>query len=298
MARWSLALALAAALLLVPERALACATCGCGDPTLTVMGAEQPFAGRLRFGLQTIGWTLDAGTPSVDRLSAAELRLDLSLAYAPLPWLFVSATMPFQAKQVTDVSLSRESAVGPGDLDLRAKAYLFRDRDFGAHHLVAGILGVALPTSPALRDREGVPLSHDAHLGTGSVAPLAGLSYSAFFDPLSLYASVTGALSTPGFGGIRPGAQVRSTLAGQYQLSTTWGLRLAVDGRWEGAAQEPDGTQDLFGAGLLVYASPDVIFSPVTDLVLQLGVRVPFLALTAEPYRPGPILALGIAYDR
>ena len=40
------------ALYLAPTRASACATCGCGDPTLTLMGAGQPFSGRLRLGAE------------------------------------------------------------------------------------------------------------------------------------------------------------------------------------------------------------------------------------------------------
>jgi hypothetical protein len=167
-----------------------------------------------------------------------------------------------------------------------------------ARHLFAATVGVALPTAPAIRDEAGAALSLDAQLGTGSVAPIAGLAYSGFFGDLSAFASLTGTLPGRGFEGFRHGVQVRSTLAGQYQLGTRWALRLAVDARWEAAAEELDGTPDTLGSGLLAYASPDLIFSPAEDLVLQVGVRMPFLALTPDPFRPGPMLAVSVAFDR
>ncbi|HEY8208827.1 MAG TPA: transporter [Myxococcaceae bacterium] len=283
---------------LVPAEALACATCGCGDPTLTTMGSEQPFAGRFRMGVQATAGTLVIGTKGVDLEQVAEARFDLSAAYAPLPWLFFSASMPLLARQVTDVNLARELGVGPGDLDLRARAYVFKDRDFGAHHLLAVSLGVALPTGPALHDEAAVPLSLDAQVGTGAVTPIAGLAYSGFFGDVSAYASVTGALPGRGYQGFRRGLQVRSTLAGQFQLNTRWALRMAVDTQWEAPGEDADGTPDLVGAGLMAYASPDVIFSPTQDVVLQLGIRWHFLALTPQPFHPGPLLAFAVAYDR
>jgi len=43
---------LAAAAMLVPEPARACAVCNCGDPTLTAVGVEQPYRNRVRAGLE------------------------------------------------------------------------------------------------------------------------------------------------------------------------------------------------------------------------------------------------------
>ena len=53
-----------------------------GDPTLTVMGTEQPFAGRFRVALR--------GRMRGDRLddvTVLEGRTDVSLAWSPLPSL-------------------------------------------------------------------------------------------------------------------------------------------------------------------------------------------------------------------
>ena len=50
---WAFALPVAAAsFALVPAPVSACAVCGCGDATLTSMGAEAPYQGRLRVSLE------------------------------------------------------------------------------------------------------------------------------------------------------------------------------------------------------------------------------------------------------
>ena len=186
------------AALLVPAEGQACAACGCGDPTLTTMGTEQPFAGRLRLATQMRGWGETTGQQAVDAVSLRELRMDLSVAYAPLPWLFLSATLPLQARSVQDVSLARETAWGLGDMEVGAKVFVFRDRDFSPDHLVGVFVGARLPTSPTVNDARGVPLSLDAQLGTGSVDPLAGLSYTAFRGEWSFIVNATGYLPTRG----------------------------------------------------------------------------------------------------
>ncbi|HEX8435997.1 transporter [Archangium sp.] len=288
--------ALAVATLLVPTEGLACATCACGDPTLTSMGTEQPFAGRLRFATQVRAWGMTTGQEELDALSLRELRLDLSVAYAPLPWLFLSATLPLQARTVQDVSLARETAWGLGDMEVGAKAFVFRDRDFSPNHLLGVLVGTRLPTSPTQRDAEGRPLSLDAQLGTASVDPFLGLAYTAFRADWSFLASATGYLPTRGREGFRAGAALRTTLAAQYQPGPRWALRLALDSRLEGSS-DTLGVPDPVGSGFIAYLSPDVLFSPATDVVVELGVRVPVLNLLRGNVRQTPILQAAVAYD-
>lgn len=292
----SLAATLAVASLLLPAKGLACASCACGDPTLTTMGNEQPFAGRLRFASQVRAWGLTTGQQAVDAVALRELRMDLSVAYAPLPWLFLSATLPLQARSVQQVSLSRETAWGLGDMEVGAKVFVFRDRDFSPDHLVGVFAGARLPTSPTVHDAHGVPLSLDAQLGTGSVDPILGLSYSAFRADWSFLASATGYLPTRGREGFRAGASLRTTLAAQYQPRPKWALRLAVDARLEGPS-DTLGVRDPEGSGFLAFLSPDVLFSPATDVVLELGVRVPVLNLLRGHVQQTPILQATVAYD-
>jgi hypothetical protein len=289
--------ALAVAILFfVPVKGQACATCTCGDPTLTSMGTEQPFTGRLRFASQVRAWGQTEGQEGLDAHTLRELRMDVSAAWAPFSWLFLSATVPLQLRSLQDVSLARETAWGLGDMEVSAKAFVFRDRDFSPNHLVGVLVGARLPTSPTWRDAEGTPLSLDAQLGAGSVAPLLGLAYTAFRPQWSFIASATGYLPGRGREGFRAGPTLLTTLAAQYQPSTRWAMRLAMDGRLEAPA-DLRGEVELAGSGLLAYISPDILFSPTTDMVVQLGVRVPILNLLEGGVRPTPILQVAVAHD-
>ncbi|KFE68998.1 hypothetical protein [Hyalangium minutum] len=284
------------ALLLLSSPARACASCACGDPTLTTMGTEQPFSGRLRVAAVTRAWGQTVGDDSLDAVTLRELRVDVSAAYAPLPWLMLSATLPLQARTLRDVSLTREQALGPGDLEVSAKLFVFRDRAFSPDHLLSVLVGSELPTSPTLRDAQGTPLSIDAQLGTGSVDPFVGLAYTTFQGAWSFVVSTTGTVSTEGRLGFRSGASLRSTLAAQFQPSTSWALRVAADTRLEGASTLL-GERDTEGSGFIGYLSPEFLFSPTTDMVLQLGVRAPVLNLLSGRVRQTPIVQAAVAFD-
>ncbi|HKO89712.1 MAG TPA: hypothetical protein VJU61_01085, partial [Polyangiaceae bacterium] len=66
---------------LVVRRVEACAACDSGDPTLTALGTEQPFAGRLRSALGLRYRTDAIGVPGVDEMNIRDLRADLSVAW-------------------------------------------------------------------------------------------------------------------------------------------------------------------------------------------------------------------------
>jgi hypothetical protein len=260
------------------------------------MGTEQPFAGRLRLAATVRAWGMSTGEATLESATLRELRMEVAASYAPLRWLFLSATLPLQARAVQDVSLARERSWGPGDLEVRAKAYLFRDREFSPDHLVSVLVGIELPTSPTVHDAQGRPLSLDAQLGTGSWDPLAGLAYSMFRGEWSFIASATGSLSTRGRMGFRGGASLRNTLAAQYQPHSRWALRLAVDTRLEGAS-DTLGVREPVGRGFIGFVSPEVLYSPATDVIIQAGVRAPVLTLLSGQVRQTPILQAAVVYD-
>ncbi|WP_223755298.1 transporter [Myxococcus sp. RHSTA-1-4] len=290
-------LVLAIALLLVPgSSARACATCACGDPTLTSMGTEQPFSGRLRLSSTLRAWGHTVGTDNVDAVRLREARMDVAAAYAPLPWLFLAATLPLQAREVRNASLARERGWGLGDLEVSAKAFVYQDKDFSPDHLVSVLAGVKLPTARKLRAGDGTLLDLDTQLGSGSVDPLAGVAYQHFRGDWSFLASATGFLPTRGLQGFRAGASVRTTLAAQYQPASRWAIRMGLDGRLEAAA-DIHGEEERNGGGFLAYASPDVLFSPAMDLVLSAGVRVPFFNRLRGRVDPTPIAMMSVAYD-
>ncbi len=260
------------------------------------MGTEQPFSGRLRLSTTLRAWGHTVGQERVDALRLREARMDVAVAYAPLPWLFLSATLPLQAREVRSVSLARERGWGVGDVEVSAKAFLYQDREFSADHLFSVLAGVKLPTAPRLRAEDGTLLDLDTQLGSGSVDPLAGVAYQHFRGDWSFLVSATGFLPLRGMLGFKAGPSVRTTLAAQYQPAPKWAVRLGLDGRMEAAA-DIDGEKEENGGGVIGYASPDVLFSPSTDIVVAAGVRVPFFNRLHGRVAPTPIAMMSVAYD-
>ncbi len=287
---------LVAAPSLAPGVAGACAVCNVGDPTLTSMGTEKPYQGRLRPSLTLQYRTDEVGEARVDRLRLAEARLDLNLAWAPHERLFLTGTLPTMRRTVEYVNLARRTSVGLGDAELRGRWFLWQDRSFGAKHLVAVTAGVKLPTGQVQRGKDGEPLPVELQPGTGSVDPLGGVSYAHFAWPWSVYTSVQLFGSTAGVGGMRASRSLRTTAAAQWQASTEVALRLGLDGRLDGKAIE-DGAPERDSGGFIGYVSPEVLLSPAQDWVVVLSARLPVIQALSGFHREGPIWSVGLARD-
>ena len=98
--KWLPAVLLCLLVPLVPRAALACASCSCGDPTLTRMGAEQPYDGRLRLGASVLTRdeeVLDAGG-NVDLI---DVRFTATLAYALSERQMLSLALHFVYRHAT-----------------------------------------------------------------------------------------------------------------------------------------------------------------------------------------------------
>lgn len=291
-----LAPVVALALSLLAREARACAACGCGDPTLVAAGTEQPFAGRLRVSTEWRYRTDAIGEPHVDRIEIEELRGEFSVAWAPLRDLFLVAAFPIVHRSIVDASLTRSDNWSPGDAELRAKLFLDRDRDLAPRSLFAGLLGLKLPTAPVRRDDAGDRLPLEAQAGTTSLDVLAGASYAAFSGDFSAYASVQGSAPVLTTDEVTPGLALRSTLAGQYQLTPWLALRPAVDLRADRPSHE-DGDPDPNSGGLALFAGGDVLATPFLDLTLSLGARAPIVQQLRGFHDEGPVWSAALAYD-
>ncbi len=301
--------------LAVSSPAQACASCGCGDPTLTTMGSEQPFAGRLRgatllrFWGQEAGHHVDTGhhhaasshrashtEGAADARHLRELRLDVSAGYAPRSWLLLSASMPFHARELSGGLPGTQRVLAPGDVELGAKVFLWKNREFSPEHLVSAVVGVKLPTAAEQRDAAGAPGELDAQVGSGSVDPRVGAAYAFFGLPWSLHASLVLHLPTEGFQGFRAARSLRGSLAGQYQLGTRLALRLGVDTRLDGT-EALHGQPTVGSEGFIAYASPELLFNAGRDTALQLGVRVPVVSTFGAGHGETPIASLAVLHD-
>ncbi len=293
----ALALLAASGLLLAEARpAQACATCQTGDPTLATMGSEAAFAGRLRFST-TLALRGDrSGLPGVSELKTHEQRLNLSVAYAPNAWLMFSFTLPLVRREVEHPNLAQDRTMGVGDADIRAKFFLFRDRSFGATHIVSTHVGLEFPTSPTLKDSTGAPLLLQAQSGSGSFDPLFGIAYALRANPWSLYAATTLLVPTVGHIDARTGRTLLGTVMGQFQVLSSLGLRAGIETRLDERLQEATGP-DPHSGGFVGFASMGLVLSPTDDLVVEGSIQIPAIAALHGSHKESPAFLVGASYD-
>jgi hypothetical protein len=281
-----------------PRAARACSTCSCGDPTLTGMGAEKPYRGRLRAAVAASYRTDEIGDAGLDQVRLREERLDLGLAWAPHQRLFFAATLPLLWRQVMEVNAAETSVAALGDIELRLKGFVFQDRALGAHHLIAAILGARFPTAIGPEAAPGPPLPDEALAGSGALWGIAGASYAWFERAFSLYssASVSLPLSRARTMRVAPAGSLLTTVAVQFQLNARFALRAGVDTRLDGKA-ELAGMRVPHTGGFIAFSSAELLFSPMTDVLLGASARVPVWNALDGAHREGAIFGLFVAYD-
>ena len=275
---------------LTPASARACAACGCGDPTLTVMGNEQPFAGRLRLALR-----LRARGDRIDRVHILEGRSDLTLAWTPIDRLTFSLEAPLVYRSVSVAGEPSRGALSFGDVEARVRWFVYRDRALAPRHLIALVGGVSAPTGRASSDDVGLP--HDALAGTGVWSPLLGVSYAYFALPFSFFASVVGYARLGTMDGEAPGESLRITTAGQYQATPAVALRWSADLRVDARVRHLAGQREHGTGGTILFTGPDVILSPGADVIVVAGVRIPVVQALAGSHIESVLAELTVAAD-
>ncbi len=260
------------------------------------MGTEKVFAGRLRLSLEAQHRTDHVGEARVDRIDLSEQRFELGVAFAPTEWLMLSVRAPLVHREVIEVNLESDRRARLGDMEVRAQAHLIPRTGISQTHVFAVHAGLELPTGSIERDAAGALYRPELQPGSGSWDPLFGATYGLFLRPMSFYASSTLYLPTTGHDQLRGGLSVRSSVAGQYDLFDELALRLSFDTRAERASTiageiEPD------SGGFIAYVSPEVVYSPMMDLMLRAVVRLPAIDALIGEHDEGPMFVLGAAYD-
>ncbi|MEM6960455.1 MAG: hypothetical protein AAF550_01780, partial [Myxococcota bacterium] len=211
--------------------ALGCTTCEVGDRTAAAMGMEPPYRNRVRTGAQ-IRWRSDTiGQANQDRLQLKEEQFLFFLAWAPTDNWMLSALVPLSRRRITHVNLARSKSLGFGDLDVRARRVLYRDRRFETRHLLTLTVGFELPTAQQPHREHGVELPLELQAGSASLDPLAGLSYRLSIHPLSFTASQSVIVPTRGRFGVRQGIATLYSVAGQIEPASWLGLSAGLSGR-------------------------------------------------------------------
>jgi hypothetical protein len=235
-------------------------------------GAEQPFRGRVRLAAVVVHTSY-----ADDDARVHDQRLVLGASVAIDDVSMLTAALPLVWRETEDASLARDTSLGLGDLDLRVRLVLFRDRSFAPAHRLLLELGSRLPTAPLLHRGDGTTAPLAAQTGAGALEPLLGLGWLSVIDDTTLSCAVQGALPTEGFGGWRNGAALRSSLAVQWQPMLALALRASLDARLEGASGVV--AQRLGGESFLLHAGGGLVVAPAEDLVMHLVVRIPVLGL-------------------
>lgn len=224
-----------------------------------------------------------------------EQRLLLGGSVAVDDVTLLTAALPLVWREVRDAALAHDTSVSVGDLDLRLRSTLWRDRSFAPAHRLVLELGTRLPTAPLLRRPAGSIAPLDVQTGTGAFEPLVGLSWLATFDDTSLTLGVQGAFPMTGYEGWRNGAALRTSLAVQWQPLPELALRGTLDTRLEEAARGVGQREQ--GETFLLHLGGGLVVVPHPDVVLHLGVRVPVLGLYGATRWDGLTFEGGLALD-
>jgi len=164
--------------------------------------------------------------------------LQLGASYAPTDWLTLSMIAPVVLRDVTSADLTHVSTVGLGQLDVRGRFVLFRDRSFAPEHVLGLVVGLGLPTVVDQMAPNGQLLSIEAQSGSATVDPIAGAFYTWLAYPLSLFASASLRVPLAGRYTEAPGVSGSATLALQYRAGGWPTFRIALDGRLEAPSTE------------------------------------------------------------
>jgi hypothetical protein len=275
----------------------ACATCLCGDPTISMMGTEKPFAGRLRGSVEYLSRKETVGEPRVSEHEIEEKRVTYSMSYSPSQnWTFLAA-LPVVEKKVARFDLSSETG-GPalGDADLFARWYVGYEQELMAPVLWGLQFGLRVPTSTE-QEANGVPLSFDAQPGAGATIPSVGLWYGRFATPWFFYTSAAYQRAvTTGYQGYEAGDVLLATGHAQYALGYKFALSFSLDARSK-KKDRYSGVVDDDSGGLLVMATPGLVWTPVTDLVVYTTVQIPAVERLYGYQNEKPVFRIGVSYD-
>lgn len=258
--------------LALPRAAAACASCGCGDPTLTAMGQEKPFKNRVRLALEQRLGAHFTGAPAEQSLVS---RTAVSASWSPLAWLTLGTLAPLVVVRSEAPQRAVRETVGFGDVELLARALVFRDRRFSPRHIIGVLAGLKTPTGPRINDSSGYPAPDDGQPGSGSWDGIYGASYGYFGALGSVFLSASYRQTTAGYRGYQRGAVLGASLAFQFAVNRWSALVLGADfahtepSRLDAATRAPDTGGDLLAA------TPGLLFALGQDVLLRLALQVP-----------------------
>ncbi len=274
---------------LLPRIASACAVCGAADKTLPVRGEEIAFAGRVRATLDGRAAGLVArATP----LRIVELRLVPGASVALGEDVLLSADVPILRRTLASGAEAPAEHVIPGDAEGRISYVASRTRT--RRLTFSG--GIKAPTAPIERDAGGRFVPTDLQPGCGSIVPHVGATYAIGSGLLSAWATASLLLPVSVRAGPHPGDSLRTALTVQLQPGRVFAARLSANGRAD-AAGDVDEQIDKRSGGASLFVAPELVASPLVDLVVSVGAAFPVVQATRGHRVTTPIALVGIGWD-
>ena len=279
------------------RRAEACASCGCGDPTLTATGVERPYKNRVRIAWEERYGSLTMG----DDLTGEHtqfLRATAAASWSPWRRFTLALTLPWVTSWIQRASIPRATVNGLGDMELAGRAVLYQEKSFAPHHVIWGAGGLKFPTGPRVTDSSGFEVPDDDQPGSGSWDPFAGLTYAWFSGELtSFFASGAGRLTTAGWHGYRRGSSVVGSLIVQLQPWQWGALQLGGDFQWTAADMLATGHAVPNTGGMTGYLAVALLANPWRDLLVRLVVDAPVITALNGTQTVGPQVVAQLSYD-
>jgi len=274
----------------------ACATCLCGDPTITTMGTSKPFAGRMRAGIEYLTRGEKGAIPGVNDFETREERVTYIFSYAPSANWILAISLPMVTKKVDRFDLSSQQGSGEGDIDLSARWVLGKDREFASRYLWGLQFGLRVPNSTE-QSADTQMIDIDAQPGIGATVPSIGAWYGRYVNPWFFYASLVAQHATSeGYQNYQAGDVVLLTGLAQYGIANSLALQFSIDSRFK-KYDYYDGERDDNSGGVLVMGSPGLGWTPIEDLLLNIQYQIPIVEHPHGYQEEEPTLRWGISYD-
>ncbi len=279
------------------RRADACASCGCGDPTLTATGIERPYKNRIRLAWEERYGSLTMGDDATGERTQF-LRSTLAASWSPARRLTLFATLPWVTSWITRAPIPRATVNGLGDFELAARGVLFQEQSFAPHHVLWVTGGLKFPTGYRATDSAGFVVPDDDQPGSGSWDPFGGVTYAWFSgEMMSFFASSTLRWTTAGWHGYRRGSSLGGSLAVQFQPWQWGAFQLGGDLLWAQADSLSTGHAVPNSGGSTGYLVVGFLANPWRDLLIRVVVDAPLLLALNGTQSVGPQLVAQISYD-
>lgn len=235
--------------------AQACTSCLCGDPTLTTLGTEKPYAGRTQFGWEAIYREEETGQ-GVNLKNVTELRHTLNASYWPTKKIGLAFSLPVHSTlNLTVPNGADQQGSGVGDLAVNGRYYVKQTRRYNT----GVIVGMRLPTGSEQKTASGQAIDIDAQPAQGIYQARLGGWFSRYRYPWSFHGSaIAYAGLNEGYQGFEAGNQLTLSGIAQYattqKLSVMWGVEART-----GAYDTFNGERDNNSGGTIAYAVLGVV---------------------------------------